>query len=103
MTSAANMQRMGTSINAAGKITKEHGDVQHATETLASIDQQLAAANADFDGQCAKLKEQVDSIPLEEIDVQPKKSDISVTRVVLVWTPYAVGGDGTHTALFGEA
>ena len=103
LTSAANVQRMGTSINAASKISKEHSDVQHASETLASIDQQIEAANADFEDQCTRQKALVDAIPLEAISVQPKKSDISVTRVILVWTPYAVAADGNHTPLFGEA
>jgi hypothetical protein len=100
LTSAANVQRMGTTMNAAGKISKEHGDVQHAAETLKSLDDQIAAADDDFSREKEKLLASVASIPLEELPVQPKKSDISVSRVILVWTPYAVAADGSHNPLF---
>ncbi len=100
LTSAANVQRMGTSMGAAGKISKEHGDVQHAAETLSSIDEQIAAADAEFEREKEKLSAGVDSIPLEDVSLQPKKSDISVSRVVLVWTPYAIAADGSHNPLY---
>ena len=35
-----------------------------------------------------------DRIPLEELSVQPRKTDIAVAELVLAWTPLRIGAVG---------
>jgi hypothetical protein len=101
LTSAANVQRMGTTMRAASKISKEQGDVQQAEETVEAF----AARKAELESQLKQESDQLqesaspESIPLEAATVQPKKSDIAVTRVVLVWKPHALSAEGTARPL----
>jgi hypothetical protein len=40
------------------------------------------------------------SLPLESVVLRPKKSDIQVGQVLLVWTPWQIAADGVATKTF---
>jgi hypothetical protein len=58
------------------------------TELEAECKAELAALNARLDPQAEKL---------EALAIKPKKSDISVQLVALVWSPHWLRPDGTAT------
>ena len=98
---ATNVSKVTTTAKQAGRVLKERGDLANASETKEVVQQRMQELNAALESEIAKLQERFDpeSIGLEEIQLQPKKTDISVTRVALVWQPTAIGTDGTITDL----
>jgi hypothetical protein len=94
--SSANLGRAATSVRSATKIFKERQDVGHAEDTLEVLHEKLTALEAEFTAESNKIAEELspDCLKIEPFDLQPKKSDISITRVVILWTPCYVHPDG---------
>jgi hypothetical protein len=40
-----------------------------------------------------------EALELETVEVAPRKSDVSVERMILAWVPFADEGDGRRTPL----
>ena len=99
--SATNVSKAATAARSAGKLAKERGDIAFADENVEAVQQRLAALDAEFKAETEKLSARVDpaSIELEEVTLQPKKSDITISQVALVWTPWSVDVDGSATPL----
>jgi F0F1-type ATP synthase membrane subunit b/b' len=99
LNSATNLGRAETSMRSAGRAWKEREEVGQAEENVEALQKQMA----DLDAQCQEEIEQVrkDAQPenqqFETVQVQPKKADISVTQVVLCWTPWDESADGVLT------
>ena len=98
---ATNVSKAATAARSAGKLAKERGDIAFAEENTEAVHQRLTALDAEFQAETEKLSARVDpvSIELEEVTLQPKKSDITISQVALVWTPWSVSTDGEATAL----
>ena len=98
---ATNISKAATAARSAGKLVKERTDIGHAEENVEAVQQRLAALDAEFKAESEKLTASVDptTIPLEEVTLQPKKSDITITQVALVWTPWSVMAEGEATPL----
>ncbi len=76
-------------VRAAGRATKEYGDVQRADETVQQIDQQIADLDKQFKDEVAALDTKIDPAKevFETITVRPKKAAITVQLVTLGWKP----------------
>jgi hypothetical protein len=94
--STTNVTRAATSMRQAGKIARERQDVADASEGVEVLQQQLDDLNAQFESETEKLQATLspDSLELEEVLIQPRKSDIKVDEVSLVWMPWIVRMDG---------
>jgi hypothetical protein len=99
--SAANVGRAATSARAAGRAMQQRGDIALAAEDVEKYQQM-------YDDLQAKLQTEIDdlqaagapdAIPLEPFELRPKKSEIAVDRVALVWMPWWSGG-GSLTRAF---
>ena len=86
--SAANAGRLGTAARGASKVMKEKQDVTRAEENLASEQQKLADMQAAIESEAAAAAGD-DAAALQPLVLRPKKSDVSVTTVALVWAPEA--------------
>jgi hypothetical protein len=73
----------------ANRIAREREDVADAQGNVAALEEQLADLNAQFGAETAKLEGALapDALELEEVSIPPKKSDITVHEVCLVWQP----------------
>jgi len=98
--SSTNVTRAATSMRQAGKIARERKDIADAAEGLAVLEEQLADLNSLFEDETSNLEgsHSPEALVLEELAIQPKKSDISVAEVCLVWQPWIVRPDGTALA-----
>ena len=76
---------------------KERGEVARAGEKVEDLKQQLADLEAELQGEMDKIKEayQPESLKLEEIAVRPRKTDVKVEAVSVVWVPWLAAADGT--------
>ena len=99
--STANVGKAATSIRQASKIGKEKGDVAVAEGSVEILTERLQKLNSELEQEMLKVGEQFDAeqLPLDETSLQPKKTDIAVTRIAVVWLPYAAAEGGEATRL----
>jgi hypothetical protein len=91
--SATTVGRATTAARGAGRTMKQAGDVQRAQESAEAVRQQIQALDAALQAELAARTAATDPLtePLERVSVRPKKGDITVRRVALVWRPYSDG------------
>jgi hypothetical protein len=96
MASATNVGRAATAAKSAGRIGRESDDVARADESVGTLQQRLTELAAQFDGEVDSLKStyEPESITLAPATVAPRKADIAVGRVALLWKPWRKGPDG---------
>ena len=73
-------------ISSAGK---ERADVAHAEADVEAIRNQREALNAELEAEVARLESEFDpaTITIETASVKPRKTDIAVEDMALVWVP----------------
>ncbi|HET9446218.1 MAG TPA: hypothetical protein VFO35_08175 [Steroidobacteraceae bacterium] len=94
--SATNVNRAASAARSAARIGRESGDVDRANESLEAIQQRQRDLQQQFEADAAALETRFDasSVALRTVQVSPRKSDIAVGEVALVWTPWRKGADG---------
>jgi hypothetical protein len=94
--SVTNMNRAATAVRSATRIGRESSDVHRADENLEVIRQQRAELQRQFEADTAALECSLDvsTISLRSAQVTPRKSDIAVGEVAVVWAPWRTGADG---------
>jgi hypothetical protein len=99
--SAATVGKAASSIRDAGKIAGKKGDVAVAEENADVLRERGTKLEAELAAEIEELQAATDpsDLQLEEVSLQPKKTDISVTRVAILWLPGAMTEDGEWTKL----
>ena len=69
---------------------KQAGDVGRAEDTVGAIDQQIQDLDAELQSEIAAAATSADPATekLETLTLRPKKTDITVRKLALVWLPY---------------
>lgn len=100
--SRTNVSRAATSARAASRAAKQQGDVGRAEEEIAQLQTQLIELDTKYQEELdnARASMQLDVLELTELPVQPKKSEITVSRLVLAWTPWFADAKGQLTPAF---
>ncbi len=88
--STGTVGRASTALRSAGRVAREQEDVRHAQETLETNRAKLAELEKELEAELAAMDAEVDPAALEvtEVPVKPRKSDIRVAGVWLVWLPW---------------
>jgi hypothetical protein len=86
--SATNIGRATTAARDAGRVLKERGDVTRAQETVAAVQQDLAALETEIQNEVTALEARAEADRLETVAIRPKKTDVRVRLCALGWTPY---------------
>jgi len=94
--------RAATAARTTGRLGREQGDVARAEESMEVLQQRLAALNTECEAQVVELRRTSDptTVPVREIEIAARKSDIAVGTVALLWTPWRIGGDGFPAPAF---
>jgi hypothetical protein len=94
--SVGNIGRATTAAKSATRIGRESDDVQRADESAGQIEQRIADLNKECEAAIAALDTSLDAqrLELRAVSVTPRKSDIAVGKVLLLWTPWRTGADG---------
>jgi hypothetical protein len=94
--SAGNVGRAASAVRTASRMGKEKDDVERAEESMEILQQKLAALQLECDAEVGKLNTALDpsTLSLRNVQVTPRKSDIAVGEIALVWTPWRNGADG---------
>jgi vacuolar-type H+-ATPase subunit I/STV1 len=97
LTSVSNINKASSAMKNAGKAFREQQDVSQAGETVEAYKERLANLDADFKAEAEKIQSgfDADRLQLEEVAIQPKKADITVSPVLLLWEPWVMSADGT--------
>jgi hypothetical protein len=91
-----------TAVRGMARAAREGGDVARAEERVEDLQRQLADLEAEFEREIELLGSELDpaTTEIEEYLVQPRKSDIDIEQVALVWTPWKVDDAGSAEPLF---
>jgi hypothetical protein len=94
--SKTNLNKATTAAKAAGKAMKKRGDADQAGESVGALQQKYADLQAEFQSKIEEIHAALrpETLDLEPLLLRPKKTDITVEKVVLAWMPYVVGADG---------
>jgi hypothetical protein len=100
--SAANVGRAATSARAAGRAMQQRGDVGLAEEDVERHRQAHEELEAKLQAEIDKLHASTapEALEIERTELRPKKSEISVERVSLVWQPWWSDGGRNLTKAF---
>ncbi len=93
---ASSIGRAATTMNRASRTSREKGDVARAKERVEELQVRLDELEAEFEEATAEVSAtfEPEAIEVDELIVRPKKTDISIDRVALAWTPWSVSADG---------
>jgi hypothetical protein len=86
--SLSTLGRATTAARGVGRSVKEAQDVERAEARLQETDEEIAALNADLEREIAALEHTaVANVPLEVIEIKPKRGNVDVRLVALAWQP----------------
>ncbi|WP_129641363.1 ATP-binding protein [Peristeroidobacter agariperforans] len=87
--SAGNAQRVGSAARSAGRLSKESGDIDRAEENREAIQQRLTEMQNELEAEVSRLRSELDpaTVTIEQTSVKPRKTDIDVRTVALLWVP----------------
>lgn len=94
--SMSTLGRATTAARGASRSRKEADDVSRAEENVAAVTQKLADLDAEFKDETAVLERAFDpqTEELGKVSLKPKKVNIDVKLVALVWAPYRLDAQG---------
>jgi hypothetical protein len=94
--SSTNIGRASTAARGLGRVQKEADDVKRAEANVQACRQQLADLEAELQAELAALDAAGDAgtDPLDRVAIKPRKTQITVAQVALVWVPAAGGSAG---------
>ncbi len=97
--SRSTIGRTTTTISKAGRILKESQDVARAKENLELLLRKKEELQEAFQEEVNAFSDKFDLSleELEKITVHPKKTDIHIQLVALLWCPYKMKSDGELT------
>jgi hypothetical protein len=89
LVSSSNLSRATTAMRGVSRSIEQQSDVGRAKDTVEAYQKQLTELNGQFEAEAQALDERSDpsTEPLESVVIKPKKADISVQLVSLVWLP----------------
>lgn len=98
--SAGTLGRGATVARGIGRSQRESADVARAAENIDAVRKQLADLEAQLNAEAAALSGRLDAATetLTPISLKPKKTNIKVKAVALVWTPLWCDAAGGRTA-----
>lgn len=81
------MGRLGTAARSAGRIGRDSDDVTRAEDSLEVLRHRQTELQNEFDSEIDKLKADFDpaAVTIERVTVKPRKSDIDVKEIALLW------------------
>lgn len=81
----------------------EQGDIKRAEESLAALKQKQADLEAEFQAEVDAIRAQMDPMAesLDQVTIRPRKSDVAVDSLGLVWMPHWRDASGSLTGAWG--
>lgn len=92
--SVTNLRRASSTVKRFGRGRKESQDVDRAEEDLMAYQQQLEELEQDLEREIGELQAKLSPSALEigSFEMRPRRTDVDVRRVAILWRPYRVAG-----------
>ncbi len=100
--SKTNVSKAATSMRSVGRARQQHGDIGPAEEKLEDCQQDLKKLEEEFEVELKELEQQYDpmSLEIEELTLAPRKTDMEVVELSVLWMPWFVDSIGIATPGF---
>jgi len=84
----ASASKVSTAARSVGRASKERSDVAHAEADARAVREQIETLNAELEAEVARIESEYDphSVRLDTVSVKPRKADIAVEDLALVWS-----------------
>jgi hypothetical protein len=95
--SAGTIGRATTAARGVSRALKERQDIDGASESVDAVHAKRAEIESELAAEIQQLSDagNPDTIPVETTSLKPRKSDVVVDAVVLVWFPWWLGDGGS--------
>ncbi len=82
--------KIGTSINRSSRVLKERGDLSRAEEKVTEIEEKIYDLETELEEKIDALSEEysIDNYEIESFSIKPKKRDVSVEAIAILWRGY---------------
>ena len=79
--------KIGTSISRSSRVLKERGDLSRAEEKVVQIEEKIEDLEMELEEKIDALSEEysIDNYEIESFSIKPKKRDIDIEAIGLVW------------------
>lgn len=100
--SATNVSKAGSSVRSARRAADQRSDIERAEAEVIELQDDLKKLEVELEEAVAKLTEKYseESIEIESYPVKPRKSDIAVDSLHLLWFPYQIHENGQAEPAF---
>ena len=100
--SSTSVSRASTSMRSATRAMEQRGDIGRAQEKVEDLKDELDELEQKFKEEVEELEEKfnVDDLEFEELPLRPRKTDIDIDEVALIWTPWRVDSTGIAEPLY---
>jgi len=88
--SASTVGKAATAAKSMGRASQQREDIARAEETVEVLQKQLADLQAQFDAETQALAAKMEQLAtqVDHLTIKPRKTDITVQLVSLVWMPH---------------
>jgi hypothetical protein len=100
--SRKNVERASSTARRAGRVAKQKQDIERARATLEGLLRQREELERQIAQELARIESAAgtDRLHIERLQLGPRKSDITVEPVILVWMPWFVDDAGVVTPAY---
>ncbi|MCA8998826.1 MAG: DUF87 domain-containing protein [Planctomycetaceae bacterium] len=102
--SSTTISKGATSMRSASRAADQRGDVGRAMKRVAKKEDELQDLEEKLEVELQHIRDEFEAanLTVESYPVKPRKSDITVDEVTLVWLPYQRAPSGDWTPAFGD-
>ncbi|MBT5019501.1 MAG: ATP-binding protein [Planctomicrobium sp.] len=102
--SSANVSRAGSSMRSASRAADQRSDIQRAEAEVEELQQDVKDLEAELEEALKEITESYsdDRVQIEPYEIKPRKSDIEIDSLLLVWLPYQIDDNGIVEPAFDE-
>ncbi len=100
--SATTINRASTAMRNGMRAAKEQGDLSNANESLEVLQQRLTDLQNEFESEMQAIEASTDPLQqkISTTTIRPKKTDIKVRLVALLWLPHWIDANGNASPCF---
>lgn len=94
--SRKNVEGVSSTMRRAGRVARERQDLARARESREQLLRQRAELDQEISAEVARIEADSDArrLQIESLQLGPRKADLSVEPIVLLWVPWLVDGTG---------
>lgn len=96
LASSTNVTRAASAMRGVGKTAEERADIGRAEDSVEQVAEKIARLEQEFQEEIGRIEQQLAGTPgtLDDVLVPPRKTDIALGTVALLWTPWYVDAEG---------